>query len=50
MPAKHFNRRSFLKTSAAIGAAATLSGPNIVRGRNLNEKINIAMIGIGNRG
>ena len=50
MPAKHFNRRSFLKTSAAIGAAATLSAPNIVRGRNLNEKLNIAMIGIGNRG
>jgi predicted dehydrogenase len=50
MTAKHFNRRSFLKTSATIGAAATLSAPNIVRARNLNEKLNIAMIGIGNRG
>ena len=50
MTAKHFNRRSFLKTSATIGAAATLSVPNIVRARNLNEKLNIAMIGIGNRG
>ena len=32
MTAKLFNRRSFLKTSATIGAAATLSVPNIVRG------------------
>ena len=47
---KRFNRRSFLQTSAAIGAVATLSVPNIVRARNLNEKLNIAMIGIGNRG
>ncbi len=45
-----FNRRSFLKTSATIGAAATLSAPNILRARNLNEKLNIAMIGSGGRG
>ena len=47
---KRFNRRSFLQTSAAIGAAATLSAPNILRARNLNEKLNIAMIGSGGRG
>lgn len=47
---KRINRRSFLKTSAAIGAAATISAPNILRGHNLNERLNIAMIGIGNRG
>ena len=47
---KQINRRSFLKTSAAIGAAAAISAPNILRGHNLNEKLNIAMIGIGNRG
>ena len=50
MTTKRFNRRSFLKTSATIGAAATLSAPNILRGRNLNEKLNIAMIGSGGRG
>ncbi len=50
MTTQRINRRSFLKTSAAIGAAATISAPNIVRGHNLNERLNIAMIGIGNRG
>ena len=50
MTTKRLNRRKFLQTSATIGAAATLSAPNILRGRNLNEKLNIAMIGIGNRG
>ena len=44
------NRRSFLKTSALVGAAATISAPTILRGHNLNERLNIAMIGIGNRG
>lgn len=44
------NRRSFLKTSAAVGAAATISAPAILRGHNLNERLDIAMIGLGNRG
>jgi predicted dehydrogenase len=44
------NRRTFLKTGAALGAAATFSAPGILRSRNLNERLNIAMIGIGNRG
>ena len=47
MTTKRFNRRLFLQTSATIGAAATLSAPNILRARNLNEKLNIAMIGEG---
>ncbi|MCB1122271.1 MAG: Gfo/Idh/MocA family oxidoreductase, partial [Verrucomicrobiae bacterium] len=50
MTTKKVNRRSFLKTGAALGAAATLSAPSILRGSNLNERLNIAMIGIGNRG
>ena len=42
-------RREF--TGEAIGlAAGTLGFPAIVRGRNLNEKLNIAMIGVGGRG
>ena len=45
---KGIDRRSFLRTSAA--AATVFSAPNILRARNLNEKLNIAMIGIGNRG
>jgi predicted dehydrogenase len=42
------SRRDFAKT-AALGAA-TLCAPTIVRGRNLNDKMNIAMIGSGGRG
>jgi len=42
-------RRRFLQTTAA-GAAATFAAPAIVHGRNLNEKLNIAVIGAGGRG
>jgi len=43
------NRRQFL--GAAAAAAWTLAGaPAIVRGRNLNEKLNLAVIGTGGRG
>ena len=50
MTTKRLNRRSFLQTGTAIGAAAVLSAPNILRARNLNEKLNVAMIGSGGRG
>ena len=48
-PALRPTRRQFAKTvaGAAFGAFAA---PAIVRGRNLNEKLNIAMIGSGGRG
>ena len=49
MTAKPMNRRSFIRTSAVAGAA-TIAVPNIVRGHNLNSRLNIAMIGLGNRG
>ena len=42
-------RRQF--AGAALGlAAGALAVPAVVRGRNLNEKLNIAMIGAGGRG
>ncbi len=49
------SRRSFLRSSALVGAsavagAATVGFPAIVRGQNLNEKLNLALIGIGGRG
>jgi len=50
MTTKRLNRRSFLQTGTAIGAAAVLAAPNILRARNLNEKLNVAMIGSGGRG
>lgn len=42
-------RRRFLQTTAAAGAA-TFAVPAIVRGRNLNEQLNVAIIGSGGRG
>ncbi|KAA5541825.1 Gfo/Idh/MocA family oxidoreductase [Roseiconus nitratireducens] len=46
------NRRSFVRRSAAAATAtaATLSAPAILRGRNLNDKLNVAVIGAGGRG
>ena len=40
------NRRAFLATSAAAAFAA----PAIVRGRNLNDKLRVAAVGVGGRG
>ncbi len=42
-------RRQFGQ-AVASAALGTLFAPAIVRGRNLNEKLNIAMIGVGGRG
>jgi predicted dehydrogenase len=42
-------RRRFMQGTAAAGACA-LSAPAILRGKNLNEKLNIAVIGAGGRG
>jgi predicted dehydrogenase len=44
------SRRSFLGTSALAAGAAVFGAPAIVRGQNLNEKLNIAIIGSGGRG
>ena len=42
-------RRRFAKLAAA-GTSALLAAPGIVRARNLNDKLNIAIIGAGGRG
>ena len=47
--ARPMNRRRFLGT-AAIAGAATFAAPTILRARNLNERLNIAVIGAGGRG
>lgn len=49
MTARRLNRRSFLQTTT-VGTVATFAVPNILRARNLNEKLNIAVIGAGGRG
>ncbi len=45
------SRRHFLKTAAATVATSQLfSVPNIVSGRGLNERLNVAGIGVGGQG
>ncbi|HYG22919.1 MAG TPA: Gfo/Idh/MocA family oxidoreductase [Verrucomicrobiae bacterium] len=44
------NRRRFLKTSALAATAVTFGVPALLRGQNLNSKINIATIGAAGKG
>lgn len=44
------DRRRFMATATAAGAGFLVQGPAILRARNLNEKLNIAVIGVGGRG
>jgi predicted dehydrogenase len=46
---KELSRRQFLNQATAAGIV-TLYAPAIVRGRNLNDKLNLAIIGAGGRG
>src|SRR5438132_435313 len=43
------NRRDFLKTTAAVGAAVTLTAASYERVYGANEQINIAFLGVGGR-
>lgn len=44
------NRRHFLKTTALAGSAVAFGVPLLLRGQNLNSKLNIAGIGCGGKG
>ena len=44
-----FSRRKFLVQSTIAGVAS-IAAPAIVRGQNLNSKLNLAIIGAGGRG
>lgn len=44
----HVTRRDFLRTSTALGAAATFGAPAFVHAKSPNEKLNIAAVGTGN--
>ena len=48
-PERRPTRRQFAQTVAGMAVGA-IAAPAVVRGRNLNEKLNIAMIGTGRRG
>jgi len=47
-PSKN-SRRSFLKTTAAVGAASTLGFPAYVRALNLNDKLQVGFVAVGGR-
>jgi hypothetical protein len=47
---RRFTRRQFLRSSTLIGGAAVFAGPALLRGKSLNEKLNIGIIGAGGRG
>jgi hypothetical protein len=42
-------RRQFVKSSVAIGAAGTVGFPGIIRGRGLNEKLQVGFVAVGGR-
>ena len=42
-------RRTFLAKSAAITAASTFTAPTILRAQNLNERVRVAIVGMGGR-
>ncbi len=48
MSIQNNSRRRFIKT-ASVGAASTFAAPAIVRGLNLNERLRIAVVGMGGR-
>ena len=43
------SRRTFLRQSA-VAASSLFAAPAILRGRSLNERLNLAFIGAGGRG
>lgn len=45
-----WNRRNFLKTATLAGGAVAFGVPTLLRGQNLNSKLNIAVIGAGGKG
>ena len=44
------DRRDFIKTSSLAAGALAFGMPALLRGQNLNSKLNIACIGIGGKG
>ncbi|HXI70848.1 MAG TPA: Gfo/Idh/MocA family oxidoreductase [Verrucomicrobiae bacterium] len=45
-----WNRRNFLKTATLASGAVVFGVPTLLRGKNLNSKLNIAIIGAGGKG
>ena len=49
LPSHWLSRRRFAKTLAA-SATGWLAAPALLRGQNLNSRLNVAVIGVGGRG
>src|ERR1019366_7573381 len=49
-PHIRWNRRNFLKTATLATGAVVFGVPTLLRGQNLNSKLNIASIGAGGKG
>ncbi len=49
-PPPSLTRRRFLQQTALASGAAVLGAPALLRGKGLNEKLNLAIIGCGGRG
>ena len=47
---KRITRRNFLKASAAFSIASMKTGPAFAKTRNANEKLDVAVIGLGGQG
>ena len=45
-----WTRRNFLTTATLAGGAVVFGVPTLLRGQNLNSKLNIAVIGAGGKG
>src|SRR3569833_709760 len=44
------DRREFIKTSSIVAGVLAFGVPTLLRGQNLNSKLNIACVGIGGKG
>ena len=44
------SRRAFVQTTALAAGAVAFGVPTLVRGKNLNSKVNLACVGIGGKG
>jgi predicted dehydrogenase len=47
---RRWNRRDFLKSATLAAGAATFGVPTLLRGQNLNSKLNIAIVGANGKG
>ncbi|MCX7826217.1 MAG: Gfo/Idh/MocA family oxidoreductase, partial [Verrucomicrobiae bacterium] len=44
------HRRHFLRSATLLTGTAVFAGPALLRGQNLNNKLNVAVVGVGGRG